>query len=156
MKIKIIPDARTLKTAGRVAGFVGAGAVASQLSSNALQNALPSVGGFAARGPYHRAAVDVGVGLVAAGVAHIVLTKLKIGGASKAGALLATGAIIAAAAPIVRDQVMPALSGMLPMAKPAGYLRPAAPGVVMDMVPGAFENVAKPAGVAMGDVPFID
>ena len=124
---------RTLKTAAKVAGFVGVGAIAAQAGSEAVKRGSTYVRDLAARSPAYEAAVDAVCGLIAAGLAHIALKKLKVRGAAAAGPLMFGGAIASAVGPMVLPRVMPMIDGflnrLLPGAPPGGaYFRQLGPG----------------------------
>lgn len=154
---------KVLMTGARVAGYVGAGAIAAQLGSHAVKRLSTGAATFAAKSPYNEAAVDLGAGLLGAALAFMVASKLKMKGAAGAAALFAAGAGLSAVAPIAKveivDRISAALDKALPAsAAPAGYFGRASSyevggGSSVD-VAEVYDIPRRAGGIASYDVPF--
>lgn len=164
MKMNQIVNKRQLKTAAKVAAYVGAGAIAAQVGSRAVKSVSPTIAGFAAKSPYNEAGVDLAAGLLAAAAGHFIAKKAKLSGAGGAGALMASGAMLSAFGPLVGAPIADAINGVIDRVLPGGgYMRGAYPGALagydVPALPGALAGVDVPRAMAGGaasvDVPFI-
>lgn len=161
MKASLIPfNKANVKSGVKVAAYVGAGAVLAQAGSAMLKRASASIASYAAQGPNQEMAVDLGAGLVGAGVGLFALGKLKSPAAARAAApFVVAGVVVSAAAPVVAPMIASGIDRLVGMVgggpAPGGYLDNVVP--MRRAMPGGLDAsyFALPGGVGAStfDVP---
>ncbi len=124
-KMRLAINMNTLKTGAKVAGYVGAGAVAAKVGGRLADRLSGSIANFSAKSENNRALVDGGAGLLLSGLVLLVVAKAASPKKAAAAApFVVGGVVLGAAGPLVADKITDgisnALSGLLPASSSAG------------------------------------